>query len=339
MKPDSIRTVYIGVGLLLIIMCVGFVGYSIIEGMDFTEAVFMTIITIATVGFQEVKPLSNPGMWFTSFLIIISFGIFVYVVSSISRYLIDSVITNYYRDRKVRKRIEGLSNHVILCGYGRNGSQAAHDLAMHNVPFIVIENDPDIVASLSELSNILYIEGDSTLDDVLFSARIDTAKALITTLPTDSDNLYVVLTAKEINPALTIISRASHETSDIKLKRAGATNVIMPDRVGGQRMAKLVTQPDVVEFIDYIMLQEPDNVFIEELSCQTMATCFDGRAIKELEIRNLTGANIIGLRREDGTYEINPAPSMSLTSKDKIFVLGTSKQINDLKDLLAREIA
>ena len=339
MKPDSIKTVYIGLGLLLIIICVGVTGYSLIEGMNFTEAVFMTVITIATVGFQEVKPLSNPGMWFTSFLIIISFGIFVYVVTSFSRYLIDGVVTNYYRDRKVRKRIEGLDNHVILCGYGRNGSQAAHDLAMHKVPFIVIENNHEIISSLSEQSNILYIEGDATQDDVLFSARIDTAKALITTLPADSDNLYVVLTAKEINPGLIIISRASHETSDIKLKRAGATNVIMPDRVGGQRMAKLVTQSDVVEFIDYIMLQEPDNVFIDELSCQSMANCYEGKAIKELEIRNRTGANIIGLRREDGHYEINPSPSVNLSSKDKIFVLGTSKQISDLKNLLSQGIA
>ena len=338
MKPDSIRTVYIGLGLLLIIICVGVTGYSILEGMDFTEAVFMTIITIATVGFQEVKPLSNPGMWFTSFLIIISFGIFVYVVTSFSRYLIDGVVSNYYRDRKVRRRIEGLTNHVILCGYGRNGSQAAYDLSMHNVPFIVIENDPDIVASLSELSNILYLEGDAIQDEILFNARIDTAKALITTLPTDSDNLYVVLTAKEINPTLTIISRASHETSDIKLKRAGASNVIMPDRVGGQRMAKLVTQPDVVEFIDYIMLQEPDNVFIEEISCTSIAQCFEGRAIKKLEIRNRTGANIIGLRREDGSYEINPSPEVHLSSRDKLFVLGTSKQVNDLKDLLVQEV-
>ncbi len=338
MKPDSIRPVYIGVGLLLIIICVGVTGYSILEGMDFTEAVFMTIITIATVGFQEVKPLSNPGMWFTSFLIIISFGIFVFVLTSFSRYLIDGVLTNYYRDRKVRKVIEGLTNHVILCGYGRNGSQAAYDLSVNNVPFIVIENDTDIIASLSELGNVLYIEGDATQDDVLFNAKIDTAKALITTLPTDSDNLYVVLTAKEINPTLTIISRASHETSDIKLKRAGATNVIMPDRVGGQRMAKLVTQPDVVEFIDYIMLQEPDNVFIEELGFDSMAKCFEGRAIKELEIRNRTGANIIGLRREDGTYEINPSPDVQLSSRDKIFVLGTSRQINALKVLLVQDI-
>ena len=122
---------------------------------------------------------------------------------------------------------------------------------------------------------------------------------MIVTLPVDADNLYVVLIAKGMNPNLKIIARASNESSDIKLKRAGASNVIMPDRVGGQRMAKLVTQPDVVEFIDFIMLQEPDNVFLEELSCNTLASCFDGKEIHELDIRNQTGANIIGLRRSD----------------------------------------
>ena len=157
------------------------------------------------------------------------------------------------------------------------------------------------------------------------------AKAMIVTLPVDADNLYVVLTAKGMNPNLKIIDRASNESSDIKLKRAGASNVIMPDRVGGQRMAKLVTQPDVVEFIDFIMLQEPDNVFLEELSCNTLASCFDGKEIHELDIRNQTGANIIGLRRSDRTYIINPSQNVTLSSTDKLFVLGTISQITKLK--------
>ncbi len=154
---------------------------------------------------------------------------------------------------------------------------------------------------------------------------------MITTLPEDADNLYIVLTAKGINPKLKIISRASNENSDFKLKRAGANNVIMPDRVGGQRMAKLVTQPDVAEFIDFIMLQEPDNVFLEELTCEKLASCFDGRVIKELDIRNQTGANIIGLRKADRSYIINPSHDVILSSSDKLFVLGTVDQINQLK--------
>ncbi len=337
MKPDTNRSVYIAVGLLIIIGIVGVTGFMLIEGMSFTEAIYMTVITVATVGFKEVAPLSQAGMWFTSFLIIISFGIFVYAVTNLTRYVIDGVVRNYYKDRKVMKRIERLSDHVIICGYGRNGSQAALDLKYHNVPFIVIENNSEIVEILRLSDDVMYIVGDATQDDILLQAGIEKAKALITTLPADADNLYVVLTAREINPALTIISRASNENSDIKLKRAGATNVIMPDRVGGQRMAKLVTQPDVVEFIDFIMLQEPDNVFLEELNCEVIANCFDGKKIQELDIRNQTGANIIGLKRSDGSYIINPPADTILSRNDKLFALGSSGQINRLIKLLSEE--
>jgi voltage-gated potassium channel len=335
MKSERERSALIAGGLLFIIGWIGVLGYMIIEDLDFTRAVYMTVITVATVGFKEVVDLSTAGMWFTNFLIIISFGIFVYAVTSFTRYVIDGVIRNYYRDRKVKKKIEKLSGHTIICGYGRNGSQAAIDLKFRNVPFIVIENNPELVEKLSSSNDILYIEGDATKDEVLQEAGINRARALITTLPVDADNLYVVLTAKEINPELMIISRASNESSDIKLKRAGASNVIMPDRVGGQRMAKLVIQPDVVEFVEFIMLQEPDNVFLEELNCESIASCFDGKKIRELDIRNRSGANIIGLKQEDGSYIINPSPDEFLSKSDKIFVLGNSSQIDSLKKLLS----
>jgi voltage-gated potassium channel len=329
--------VIIAFGLLLIISVIGIVGYMVIERMTFTEAVYMTIITVATVGFKEVHPLSETGMWFTSFLIVISFGIFVYAVTAFARYIIDGVLRSYYRDRRMNRKIKKLSNHVIICGYGRNGSQAAYDLAMHRVPFIVIENNTDILAGLRDDQEVLYIDGDATQDEVLEHAGIQDARAMITTLPEDADNLYVVLTAKGMNPNIKIISRASNENSDKKLKRAGANNVIMPDRVGGQRMAKLVTQPDVAEFVDYIMLQEPDNVFLEELTCEKLASCFDGRVIRELEIRNRSGANIIGLRRADRSYIINPSHDVVLSSSDKLFALGTVSQINQLKKILTTD--
>jgi voltage-gated potassium channel len=336
-RTDSNWSVIIAFGLLLIITIIGILGYMIIEGMTFTKAVYMTIITVATVGFKEVDPLSELGMWFTSFLIVISFGIFVYAVTAFARYIIDGVLRSYYRDRRMNRKINKLSNHVIICGYGRNGSQAAYDLAVHKVPFIVIENNPDIITNLRDNEDILYIDGDATQDEVLEHAGIQDARAMITTLPVDADNLYVVLTAKGINPKMKIISRASNENSDFKLKRAGANNVIMPDKVGGQRMAKLVTQPDVAEFVDFIMLQEPDNVFLEEITCEKLASCFDGREISELDMRNRTGANIIGLRKADRSYIINPSQDVVLSSSDKLFVLGTLSQINQLRSIIATE--
>jgi len=336
-RSESRWSVIIAFGLLGFVMGIGVVGFILIEEMNLTQAVYMTIITIATVGFKEVHPLSDLGMWFTSFLIVISFGIFVYAVTSMSRFIIDGVIGNYYWDRKVRKKVKKLNNHVIICGYGRNGSQAALDLKIHKIPFIVIESNAAIIESLRDSDEFLYIEGDATEDEVLHHAGIKNARAMITTLPADADNLYVVLTAKTINGNLKIISRASNENSDVKLKRAGASNVIMPDMVGGQQMAKLVTQPDIVEFLDYMMLQEPGSVFLEELNLESLANCFEGKEIRELWHRNESGANIVGLRRPDRSYIINPANDVKISCKDQLFVLGTVDQIEILKKLLVTE--
>jgi len=334
MKRDSFSDAYLALGLLVAVIAIGITGYSIIEDFSFTDAFFMTIITVATVGFKEVHPLSTAGMYFTVFLIITSFGIFAYAVSTLTRYVIGGAIGHYYKNRKVRNRIQQLKNHVIVCGYGRNGSQAVAELIDHNVPIVIIENNENTMEQILEIPELLYVHGDATQDDILKSAQTEKARALITTLPTDADNLYVVLTARELNPNMTIISRANKENSDIKLKRAGATNIIMPDRIGGQRMAKLVAQPDVVEFLDYIMLQSAENVALEEVSCSKLNSCFEGKSIRELDIRNESGANIIGLKRTDNTFIINPLPEIQLSSLDKLFVLGTPLQVDRLKRIM-----
>ena len=336
-RRDNLNTGYFAFGLLLLIIVIGVLGY-IILGFTFTEAFFMTIITIATVGFKEVHNLDSTGMWFTSLLIIFSFGIFAYAATTFGRYLIDGIFSNYYRDRNVKRKIDRLKNHVIICGYGRNGKQAAIELEEHGVEIIIIENDAPTVEALRN-SNLLYIEGDATREETLDEANITSAKALITTLPVDADNLYVVLSARELNPGMTVISRASIDHSDSKLKRAGASNVIMPDKIGGQRMAKLVAQPDVVEFLEYVMLQSAENVALEEISCENLASCFAGKSIRELDVRNESGANIIGMKREDNSYLINPLPEILLTPHDRLFVLGTKRQVMRLKKIISGDLA
>ena len=328
---------YFAFGLLLLIIVIGVFGFMVL-GFTFTEAFFMTIITIATVGFKEVHELDTTGMWFTSLLIIFSFGIFAYVATTFGRYLVDGFFTNYYRDRNVKRKIDKLRDHVIICGYGRNGKQASIELLEHNAKIIIIENDVPMVEELRN-SSLLFIEGDATSEDVLNDANIKEAKALITTLPVDADNLFVVLSARELNPGMTIISRASLDHSDSKLKRAGATNVIMPDKIGGQRMAKLVAQPDVVEFLEYVMLQSAENVALEEVSCVNLASCFAGKSIRELDVRNESGANIIGMKREDNSYLINPLPEILLTPHDRLFVLGTKRQVTRLKQIITGDYA
>ncbi|MBN1949859.1 MAG: potassium channel protein [Bacteroidales bacterium] len=334
MKQNSLKNAYIALGLLMGIILIGVTGYILIEDFTFTEAFFMTIITIATVGFREIHPLSTTGMYFTAFLIIFSFGIFAYAVTTFTRYVVDGAIGHYYKNKRVRNKIQQLKDHVIICGYGRNGQQAVQELLSHNTKIVVIERDDNAMERLLEQPGLLYINADATRDDTLEMCRIDKAKALISALPVDADNLFVVLTAREMNPSLKIISRASDDHSDTKLKRAGATNIIMPDRIGGQRMAKLVTQPDVVEFIEFIMLQSSENVALEEVECRNLNSFFEGKSIRELDIRNESGANIIGLKRSDNSYVINPLPEVLLTSSDKLFALGTKTQLGRLRKIL-----
>ncbi len=336
MKETSFRSAYLAMGLLLTVIIIGVIGYYLM-GFSLTEAIYQTIITVATVGFEEVHPLSPAGMWFTSFLVIFSFGIFAYAVSTFTRYLVEGVFRNTIKDNKVKRKIQKLSGHVVICGYGRNGKQAAIELTEHQVPIVVIEQDPDIVNQLRDQDDILFIDGDASVEDVLRTSGLESARALITTLPVDADNLFVVLTAREINPSLRIISRASLDHSDAKLKRAGATNVIMPDKIGGRRMAKLVAQPDIVEFLDYLMIQSSDQVLLEEISCNNLSSCFAGKSIRELDIRNESGANIIGMKRPDNSYLINPLPETLLTPEDKIFALGTKKQITALIKLISMD--
>ena len=329
MKRVSLRHAYLTLGMLLSVLVIGITGYTLL-GFTPSEAVYQTIITIATVGFEEVHQLDNRGMWFTSFLVVFSIGIFFYAVTSFTRFIVEGVFMNTYKDNKVKRKINRISEHVVICGYGRNGKQAAIELHEHNVKIVIVEQNPEIVQGLRDTPGVLYVEGDATDEEVLMQTHMESARAMITTLPQDADNLFVVLSAKELNPQMKIISRASLDNSEVKLKRAGATNVIMADKIGGQRMAKLVAQPDVVEFIELMLLQSMDNVVLEEISCHNLASCFAGKSILELDIRNSSGANIIGLKREDKSYMINPVPETTLTASDKLFALGTRSQINQL---------
>ncbi|MDY6799939.1 MAG: NAD-binding protein [Bacteroidota bacterium] len=334
LRKENFKSVYFAIILLVLIIITGTVGYIIIEDFTFIEAFFMTIITISTVGFREVKPLSELGQLFTIFLIIFSIGIFAYAVTTLTRYIVDGVFRNYLKDNKVKTKIEKLKKHVIVVGYGRNGRQAIEELKRHKFPIVVVDGNESIIQEIREKAELLYIEGDATEDETLMNAKISTAKALITALPNDADNLFVVLTARALNPDITIISRASNFNSDKKLRSAGATNVIMPDKIGGQRMAKLVAQPDVIDFVEFVMLRESEGVHIEEIHCKGMVSSFTEKSIGEWTIRSTTGANIIGIKTADNQYVVNPTPEQKITENDQIFVLGNPDQITKLKKVL-----
>lgn len=336
-SAPMIRSAVTGLLLVLLILVIGTVGYMTLENLSLLDALYMTVITIATVGFREVTDFHDSGKLFTILLIIGSFGIIGYVVTMLTRYVVDGVFTHYYKDNKVKKKINRLKGHIIICGFGRNGKQAASDLADHEKEFIVVESDSAVVEYLRRTTEYLYIEGDATHEEILELANVENARALITTLPVDADNLFVVLTARQMNPDMLIISRASDDNSDVKLKRAGASNVIMPDKIGGTRMARLVVDPDVVEFIETIIMQ-PRGVKIEELSCKGMAECFAGKTIKDLDIHKRTGANIIGLKNESKQYIVNPPANTILSSDYQLFVLGTAEDISKLKELIQKGV-
>jgi voltage-gated potassium channel len=327
------KTIYLAVGFILAVLLIGIVGYMTIEGYGLLDAIFMTVITVATVGYREIHDLSDAGKIFTSLLIFFSIGTFAYAISVITRYVIEGEFQTYFRHYKVDKEIQKLENHIIVCGYGRNGMQACEQLRSQDEKFVAIEMGHEIIAQMREDGNVLFIEGDATKDETLEEAGIHKAKALISALPDDAANVFVVLTARGINPQLKIISRASDEGSEIKLKRAGADNVIMPDKIGGTHMASLVVKPDVLEFLDFIT--EKVNIKLEEIQFSRLPENMKNKSIKELEIRNKTGANIIGIKTAKGDYMINPSPDTVMEPGAKLFVLGTKEQVTKFKEIIA----
>lgn len=321
--------------LLIAMVLIGTVGFMLLDPRySFTDALYMTVTTIGTVGFREVYEPTPVMQYFIMFLIVTGFGTFAYTISSITSYFLSDEFRNSYRIKTIMNSINNISGHVIICGFGRNGRQAAHVLKKHDRRFVVIEQKKELTDELTHKFSHLVLNGDATQDEVLVQAGIARASAIITTLPTDADNLFIVLTARSLNPNLTIISRASDDTSDRKLKTAGADNVIMPDKIGGAHMASLVLKPDVIEFVDHITGQGGPDINLEEITFENLPVHLRNKTIRDLEIRNKSGANIVGFKTASGDFIINPNADTQLIPEGKLFVLGTPDQISALKSLL-----
>lgn len=318
--------------MLLTIIVIGVTGYMFIEGDGFLNALYMTVITISTVGFGEVHRLSDAGKIFTIFLIISSFTTYAYALTTISTHFFEGQL-NFILRGYGTKTLRKMENHVVICGYGRNGQQVAKELKVYMLKYVIIDQKREAVEAILT-PNDTFVEGDATLDPILLKANIKTARALITTLPIDADNLYVVLTARALNPNLEIISRASNESSETKLRMAGVDNVVMPERVGGAHMANLVTRPDIIEFMDHVSLHGNDPTTLEEIICKEMSESLKLKSIFEIGIRKVTGANIIGYKTPDGRYVLNPDPDTRVIPGTKLFVLGTPEQIKKMREIL-----
>ena len=330
------RYLYFPFIVIMALFLSGIVGFMMLEDFTFWEALYMTVITISTVGFSEVKPLTFEGRIFTVLLIMSSFGTFAYTLTELTKYVISGEFRRQLLHLRVDRTISKLKGHTIICGFGRNGKQAYATLQEHGMECVVVEKDRVIISELADGKSVLYVDGDATQDDVLLRAGLENATALITALPKDADNLFVVLTARVHNPKIKIISRASEDNSDTKLRHAGVDNVIMPDRVGGAHMAQLVVKPDVVEFIDMLTGQAAVDTHIEEIKCSELPASYFGQSIKELNVRKNWGANIVGFKTEDGEYVFNPSPETVVRKGSKLFVLGTSTEIANMKSDISK---
>ncbi|MFZ3273205.1 MAG: potassium channel protein [Lutibacter sp.] len=324
---------YISIILLLIVILMGVTGFMVISDETFVDALYMTIITMSTVGYGTLHELNAIEKIFTIFLIMISIVFYAYSVTALSQYLVNGKFLQQLKDRNVQQKIQKLKNHAIVCGYGRNGKQAVIKLKSFNMPCVVIEKDKELLDEL-ENENILYIEGDATADESLQKAAIQNANSLITALPSDADNLFVVLSARQFNKNMIIISRASNESSINKLKIAGANNIIMPDKIGGMHMASLVVTPDLVEFVDRLTMLEEGSTNLEEILVNDLPSEFLNKTIRDLDLRKRTGCSVIGFKTATKDYIVNPESETILTTDSNLIVLGRPSQIKKLREIL-----
>lgn len=305
----------------------GSIGYMLIEHYDFLEAVYMTIITVGSVGFQEVRPLHEAGRIFTIVLIMLNLGLFTYFITLLSRYFFDLEFVKKYKIFKMENSIQKLQGHVIICGFGRNGKECAQVLHDNDIRFVILEEKIDDFTDVGFKVNY-FLKGDATKDEALLEAGVKNAKALITALPVDADNLFVVLSAKQLNPDLVIISRASQDSSVSKLKIAGAANVIMPDKIGGAHMATLVMLPDVVELLSIMATKNNESFKIVEKVAKKNIS------LAELDLWNKTNCTILGIKDEGNHYTVNPPASYQIVPGQKIIIMGDEEQLKNAKNLI-----
>ncbi|PIE99851.1 MAG: potassium channel protein [Maribacter sp.] len=323
--------IYLAIILIGVVLATGVIGYRVLSDLSWLDAFYMTVITVTTVGFSEVGPLSGEAKIFTVFLIISSVFIFAFSISVITEYILSRNTMEILKKKKARNMINTLSNHVIICGFGRNGNQAATKLKAFDRPFVVVERDKEVIAKFGD--SILFVEGDANDDEVLVEAGIERAGNIITTLPDDAANLFVVLSARQLNKKLNIISRASLVTSQKKLMLAGANQVIMPDKIGGDHMASLVVMPDLISFMDELSLEGEHTTNLEEVAIEEFAEQGEHKSLRDLDLRRKTGCTIIGYIAPDGKYTINPEANMQLQPKSKVIVLGRPEQIRKLNEM------
>ncbi len=323
----------IAVGLIALIISFGTLGYMGIEGWNFLDSLYMTIITLTTVGFKEIHDLSVSGRFFTIIIIISGAGTMLYILSTGAKLIIEGEIKDIFGRKKLEKKLAGLKNHHIICGYGRMGKIISRELKHANLNFVVVEKNP---VNLEGKQDILFIEGDATKDEILKSVGIEKAKCLISVLPTDAENLFVVLSARGLNTNLFIVARAGEEGSEQKLFRAGADRVVSPYYIGGLRIAHTVLKPAVVDFIELATKSGNIDLQIVEIPIQGSST-LAGLTLDECGIGRALGVIIVGIKQPSGEMKFNPTFSSIVNTGDTLIAVGETSKLKILEDMAMGE--
>lgn len=316
--------------LILLIILFGTAGYIVIEGWSVLDSLYMTIITITTVGFREVHQLSDRGMIFTLFLIVSGVGTMLYAFNNAARLIIEGELQDIFGRRKVEKKIKMLRDHYIVCGYGRMGKAICKELQEKDAKFVVVDKEQMVVEGFDE--GMLFIRGDATRDEILREAGIESAKGLISVLSTDAENLYVVLSARVLNPDLTIVARAGEEGSEQKLLRAGADRVVSPYHIGGLRIAHTVLKPAVVDFIEFATRSGNIDLQMEEIYVQDGSAIAD-TTLDECGIGRELGIIIVAVKKSVGEMRFNPTSRTTLRAGDILIALGEKGKLKTLEGM------
>lgn len=328
------RTSCILFGFLLFITALlgGTAGYMLIEKWSFMDALYMTVITLATVGYGEVRRLSPSGRIFTMLLILTGVGFVFYVASSTIRFVVEGRVREILGRRKLEKEIQAQKNHYIICGYGRVGSNICDILASRSMKTVVIERAPERISKLNE-RNLLYIAGEATDEENLLNAGVERARGLVAVLKTDTDNVYVTLSARQLNPELFIIARAGEKKSENKLLAAGADKVISPYRIGAQRIAQTIIRPTVTDFLELAVMDKSRNIQMEELPVHSSSGLV-GVALQDSGIRKDYNLIIVAIRRAGGEMLFNPSARTKLQAGDTVIAIGEKQNLEGIEKVL-----
>jgi voltage-gated potassium channel len=316
-------------------LLVGTLGYHYLEGWPLMDGLYMTVITMTTIGYGEIGPLNIDGRIFTIFLSLVAVGIGGYALSTVAAFIVEGDFRRIFQGGKMGKQIAQLNHHIILCGVGRVGMQIATEFYKTRTPFVVIENDPTEIEKLKRYSDILHLQGDATKDEILRSAGVERAKGLVVTLGDDKDNAFIVLSARSLNPDLRIIARLGAEENAEKLRRVGADEIISPDVIGGMRMASMMIRPAVVNFLDEMLRGHEHTLRLEEVLVDQMSGLV-GQSLGEANIGRKLGLLVVAIKSGQGQYQFNPSAHTQLADGDILIVIGTPEQLTALQQINAR---